>query len=165
MLDAMKRAVQDGASRLAAPPATPGSSGTPGLHGLTLRRPSPAAASPLLFSPARASGPSQPGSPAGPGGPEEDVDVEERQKTLVPKRYRVIFHNDDYTTMEYVIEVLRKFFHKSETEALHIMLTVHKKGKAVAGVYPRDVAETKVAEVMHDARDRGHPLLLTAEPE
>jgi ATP-dependent Clp protease adaptor protein ClpS len=96
---------------------------------------------------------------------DEDVDVDERQKTAVPRRYKVIFHNDDYTTMEYVVEVLRRFFHKSETEALHIMLTVHKKGKAVAAVYPRDVAETKIAEVMQDARERGHPLLLTAEPE
>ena len=96
---------------------------------------------------------------------DEDVDVEERQKTAVPRRYKVIFHNDDYTTMEYVVEVLRRFFHKSETEALHIMLTVHKKGKAVAGVYPRDVAETKVAEVMQDAQEHGHPLLLTTEPE
>jgi ATP-dependent Clp protease adaptor protein ClpS len=96
---------------------------------------------------------------------DEDVDVEERQKTAVPRRYKVIFHNDDYTTMEYVVEVLRRFFHKSDTEALHIMLTVHKKGKAVAAVYPRDVAETKIAEVMQDARERGHPLLLTAEPE
>jgi ATP-dependent Clp protease adaptor protein ClpS len=96
---------------------------------------------------------------------DEDVAVEEKKKTATPKRYQVLFHNDDYTTMEYVVEVLRRFFHKTETEALHIMLTVHKKGKAIAGVYPRDVAETKVAEVMQDARDNGHPLLLTAEPE
>ena len=108
---------------------------------------------------------------AGPKGPDQrpggdqEVDVEERQKTAIPKRYKVIFHNDDYTTMEYVVEVLRRFFHKSETEALHIMLTVHKKGRAVAAIYPRDVAETKVAEVMRDARERGHPLLLTTEPE
>jgi ATP-dependent Clp protease adaptor protein ClpS len=102
-----------------------------------------------------------------PGDPrhDEDIEVEERHKTLVPRRYKVIFHNDDYTTMEYVVEVLRRFFHRNETEALHIMLTVHKKGRAVAGVYPRDVAETKVVEVMRDARDRGHPLLLTTEPE
>jgi len=96
---------------------------------------------------------------------DEDIEVEERQKTAVPKRYKVIFHNDDYTTMEYVVGVLRRFFHRTETEALHIMLTVHKKGRAVAGIYPRDVAETKVAEVMRDARENGHPLLLTAEPE
>jgi ATP-dependent Clp protease adaptor protein ClpS len=105
--------------------------------------------------------------PPGPRNPrhDEDVDVEERKKTAVPRRYHVLFHNDDYTTMEYVVEVLRRFFHKGETEALYIMLTVHKKGKAIAGVYPRDVAETKVVEVMRDARERGHPLLLTAEPE
>jgi ATP-dependent Clp protease adaptor protein ClpS len=109
--------------------------------------------------------PSQPHGPGGDQGGDQEVDVEERQKTAIPKRYKVIFHNDDYTTMEYVVEVLRRFFHKSETEALHVMLTVHKKGHAVAGVYPRDVAETKAAEVMRDARDRGHPLLLTTEPE
>jgi len=105
--------------------------------------------------------------PAEPRDPrrDDDVDVEERQKTAVPRRYKVIFHNDDYTTMEYVVEVLRRFLHKSETEALHIMLTVHKKGRAVAGIYPRDVAETKIAEVMQDAQERGHPLLLTTEPE
>ena len=63
------------------------------------------------------------------------------------------------------MSVLRRIFHKTDGEALHIMLTVHKKGSAVAGVYPRDVAETKVAEVMRDAREHGHPLLVTAEPE
>jgi ATP-dependent Clp protease adaptor protein ClpS len=104
-------------------------------------------------------------NPAPGSTPTEEVDVEERKKTATPKRFKVIFHNDDYTTMEYVIEVLRRFFHKNETEALHIMLTVHKKGKGVAGVYSRDVAETKVTEVMLDARDRGHPLLVTTEPE
>ncbi len=104
-----------------------------------------------------------PPSPKGPG--QEDAEVKERQETAVPKRYMVIFHNDDYTTMEFVVEALMRFFHKTETEALHIMLTVHKKGKAVAGVYSRDVAETKVAEVIGHARERGHPLLLTAEPE
>jgi len=106
-----------------------------------------------------------PVAPKGPRDDQEDVEVEERQKTAVPKRYKVIFHNDDFTTMEYVVEVLRRFFHRTETEALHIMLTVHKKGKAVAGVYPKDIAETKVSEVLKDARDRGHPLLLTTEPE
>jgi ATP-dependent Clp protease adaptor protein ClpS len=96
---------------------------------------------------------------------EGEVELEQRRKPAHPKRAKVMFHNDDYTTMEYVVFVLRKFFHKSETEALHVMLTVHKKGKAVAGVYPKEVAETKVAEVTRDARDHGHPLLVTAEPE
>ena len=104
-----------------------------------------------------------PPSPKSPG--QEDAEVKERHETAVPKRYMVLFHNDDYTTMEFVVEALQRFFHKTETEALHIMLTVHKKGKAVAGVYSRDVAETKVAEVIGHARERGHPLLLTAEPE
>jgi ATP-dependent Clp protease adaptor protein ClpS len=108
-----------------------------------------------------------PGEPSSPEIRENEgeVEVEQRKKPAHPKRSKVIFHNDDYTTMEYVVLALRKFFHKTETEALHIMLTVHKKGKAVAGVYPTEVAETKVAEVMRDARDNGHPLLVTAEPE
>jgi ATP-dependent Clp protease adaptor protein ClpS len=125
------------------------------------------AASLAEAAPVRVKMSAQRAMPADPQNPrhDEDIEVEEREKTAPVRRYRVIFHNDDYTTMEYVIEVLRRFFHKSETEALHIMLTVHKKGSAVAGIYPRDVAETKVAEVTRDARERGHPLLLTAEPE
>jgi ATP-dependent Clp protease adaptor protein ClpS len=109
--------------------------------------------------------PKEPRDPRQEGDTTVEESARERKKTATPKRYHVIFHNDDYTTMEYVVEVLRRFFHKTETEALHVMLTVHKKGKAIAGVYPRDVAETKVAEVTQDARDNGHPLMLTAEPE
>ena len=96
---------------------------------------------------------------------EEDVEVKERVKEVVPRRYRVLFHNDDYTTMEFVVDTLITFFHKSETEATHIMLTVHKMGSAVAGIFTRDVAETKVEQVMDHARGHGMPLLLTAEPE
>jgi ATP-dependent Clp protease adaptor protein ClpS len=117
--------------------------------------------------------PKNPQTPQSPPSPQkvenpglgDDIEVEERQKTAVPKRYKVLFHNDDYTTMEFVVEVLRKHFHKNETESLHIMLTVHRKGSAVAGIYPRDVAETKVAEVMRHAREHGMPLLLTTESE
>ncbi len=105
-----------------------------------------------------------PGPPLGPG-EDDDVVVEERQKTAVPKRWRVVFHNDDYTTMEYVVMALMQFFHKSEAEAFHLMLTVHKKGSAVVGLYPRDVAETKVDLVLEHAREHGQPLLVTAEPE
>ncbi len=109
--------------------------------------------------------PSRPDLPDQQGDLEGEVELEQRRKPAHPKRAKVLFHNDDYTTMEYVVLVLRKFFHKTETEALHVMLTVHKKGKAVAGVYPKEVAETKVAEVTRDAREHGHPLLVTAEPE
>ncbi len=98
-------------------------------------------------------------------GPGDDIELEERQKTEKPKRFKVIFHNDDYTTMVFVIDVLKRFFHKVDAEAFHIMLTVHKKGSAVAGIYPRDVAETKTTEVMRHARENGMPLLLTTEAE
>ncbi len=96
---------------------------------------------------------------------EEETEVLERPKTELPKRFMVVFHNDDYTTMEFVIMVLMQFFQKSETEATFLMLTVHKKGSAVAGVYTRDVAESKVQKVTEFAREHGMPLLVTAEPE
>ena len=95
----------------------------------------------------------------------EDVDLEDAPVSSIPRRYKVIFHNDDYTTQEFVVYVLERFFHKTETEARHIMLTVHHKGAAVAGVYTKDVAETKAQQVMDAARENGMPLLLTTEPE
>ncbi len=110
-----------------------------------------------------------PNDPDEPNGPEhegaEEVDLEDKPLSSVPRRYKVIFHNDDYTTMEFVVEVLKRYFHKTDAEAVHVMLTVHKTGAAVAGVYTRDVAETKAQEVMTYARDNGMPLLLTTEPE
>jgi ATP-dependent Clp protease adaptor protein ClpS len=110
-------------------------------------------------------GDSDPPPPDKAPGESEDVDVEDAPVSAVPRRYKVIFHNDDYTTQEFVVHVLQRFFHKTETEAQHIMLTVHHKGAAVAGVYTKDVAETKVQQVMDAARDNGMPLLLTTEPE
>ena len=96
-----------------------------------------------------------------------DGAVKERAKTekKEPTLYKVILLNDDYTTMEFVILVLMKFFHKSETEATHIMLSVHHRGQGIAGVYTKDVAETKVAQVQDYAKEHGMPLRLTAEPE
>src|SRR5688572_24284834 len=70
---------------------------------------------------------------------DEDVDVEDKPISQTPRRFKVIFHNDDYTTQEFVVYVLMRFFNKSETEAQHIMLTVHHKGAAVAGVYTKDI--------------------------
>jgi ATP-dependent Clp protease adaptor protein ClpS len=96
---------------------------------------------------------------------ETETVVEDRTKPAIPRRYKVIFHNDDYTTMEFVVQCLIDFFHKSETEATHIMLTVHKMGSGVAGIYSREIAETKVSQVTDHARTHGMPLLLTAEPE
>jgi len=89
----------------------------------------------------------------------------DRPKSETPRLYKVIFHNDDYTTQEFVVHVLRVFFHKTETEATFIMLTVHRKGSGVGGVYTRDIAETKVQQVTDFARENGMPLLLTTEPE
>ncbi|GGK93713.1 ATP-dependent Clp protease adapter ClpS [Deinococcus radiotolerans] len=89
----------------------------------------------------------------------------ERTHTQRPRLFRVLLLNDDYTPMEFVVMVLRRYFRKAEQEAELIMLAVHHKGQGVAGVYTRDVAETKVAQVMNHARRDGHPLRVVAEPE
>lgn len=109
--------------------------------------------------------PKPPGPPAPRHAPGEDLDVEERTKTESPRRFKVVFHNDDYTTMEFVVHALRSIFRKSDAEAVHVMLTVHRTGAATAGIYPRDVAETKAEQTMELAREQGMPLLLTTEPE
>jgi ATP-dependent Clp protease adaptor protein ClpS len=100
--------------------------------------------------------------------PKEELDgdlaIAERQVTKRPRRYQVVFHNDDYTTMEFVVHVLMKFFHKTESESTQIMLSVHYKGYGVVGVFTRDVAETKAEQVVAYAKENGHPLQVTAEP-
>lgn len=87
------------------------------------------------------------------------------EKTKKPRLYKVLLHNDDYTTMEFVVEVLQKFFHKNHAEAMHLMLYVHHKGKAVVGVFTYDVAHTKSQQVVSFARQNGHPLMCTVEPD
>jgi ATP-dependent Clp protease adaptor protein ClpS len=115
--------------------------------------------------------PDLPGPPrAGdPEAPEDDREaglaVAPRRRVRRPRRFQVMMHNDDYTSMEFVVKVLIEHFHKPPAEATHVMLQIHHKGVGVAGVYSRDVAETKVAEVTAEARANGMPLLLTAEPE
>lgn len=79
------------------------------------------------------------------------------------RKFAVLLHNDDFTTMEFVVEILRKRFHKTEEEAAAIMLRVHTSGKAVAGIYSFEIAETKVEQVHQEARARGFPLLCTLE--
>ena len=95
----------------------------------------------------------------------EQTVVERRPTTKRPKMYRVLLHNDDYTTMEFVTWILQHVFHKTETQATHLMLTIHHKGLGVAGVYTKDIADTRVAQVTELARDAGMPLLCTSEPE
>ncbi|GMV12241.1 MAG: ATP-dependent Clp protease adapter ClpS [Polyangiaceae bacterium] len=93
-----------------------------------------------------------------------DLAVQEKQTTRRARPYNVVFHNDDYTTMEFVIHVLMQFFHKAETEATQIMLEVHHRGYGVVGVFTRDIAETKAEQVSEYAKKHGHPLRVTAEP-
>jgi ATP-dependent Clp protease adaptor protein ClpS len=95
---------------------------------------------------------------------DDEVATDQRARTKKPRQYKVVLHNDNYTTMEFVVLVLMRFFRKSETEATHIMLTVHHRGAGVAGVYSKDVAETKVEQVTSFAQESGMPLKLTAEP-
>ncbi len=87
-----------------------------------------------------------------------------REKSHEPQEYLVILHNDNVTTMDFVVMVLKKFFRKSEREAIHIMLEVHLKGKGVAGKYPYDIARTKADQTMRLARENFFPLRLTVEP-
>ena len=104
--------------------------------------------------------------------PERPLGAEEREggvaataKTAEPPRFAVVFHNDDYTTRDFVVHVLMKFFQHNVTEATHIMLSVHHRGSGVAGVFSRDLAETKALQVTEYARAHEMPLKVTAEPE
>ena len=80
-----------------------------------------------------------------------------------PKLYKVLLHNDNYTTMEFVVYILQGVFHRSETDAVQIMLHVHKNGIGVAGVYTREVAESRVAQVAELAREHEFPLRCSME--
>ena len=93
------------------------------------------------------------------------VVVDTGAKTKRPPLYKVLLLNDDYTPMEFVVAILERFFHMSHAQAFEIMLTVHKKGVAVVGVFSHEIAETKVAQVMDFARRHQHPLQCTMEKE
>src|SRR5262249_22784117 len=88
-----------------------------------------------------------------------------KQKLDRPRRYKVMLHNDDYTTREFVVAILQAIFHHSEVDATAIMLHIHNHGIGVAGVYPFEIAESKVAEVMRSAEEAEFPLLATTEPD
>lgn len=96
---------------------------------------------------------------------EEDVISEVRDDTDEPSMYKVLLHNDDYTTMEFVVEILMLVFKKSPEDAVRIMLNVHHKGIGICGVYTFEVSETKVNTVQTLARQYGFPLKCTMEKE
>lgn len=103
------------------------------------------------------------------GRPREDFDtgtvVDTRPKVSKPRMYKVLLHNDHYTTREFVVAILIEVFRKTETDAVAIMLHVHQRGVGVAGVYTFDVARTKIHQVEELARQNEFPLMLTMEPE
>ncbi len=118
------------------------------------------------------------GDAAGPSGGGEDpppfdpakerdrgVATKQRTKSARPPRFKVILYNDDYTPMEFVVQVLERLFGKSPSAATQIMLQIHKGGLGVAGVYVLEVAETKSASVQRMAEERGYPLRCGVEKE
>jgi ATP-dependent Clp protease adaptor protein ClpS len=96
---------------------------------------------------------------------QKDILVKDRQKIDRPKRYKVVFYNDNYTPMNFVTLVLMDVFNKGQPEAENIMMKVHKQGKAVAGVYSKQIAETKISTATIYARESGYPLHAESEPE
>src|SRR3954470_11069745 len=86
------------------------------------------------------------------------------QRTKPPQMYQVVMLNDDYTPMEFVVVVIQEFFQKDRETATQIMLKIHLDGKGICGVYPRDIASTKVDQVQEAARQAGHPLQCLSEP-
>lgn len=97
--------------------------------------------------------------------PERESGFMAEEEVREPKLYRVLLHNDDYTTMEFVVLILVDIFHKSAEEASDIMLAVHEKGIGVCGAYPREIAEFRIHQVARRARQAGFPLLCTMEEE
>lgn len=97
-------------------------------------------------------------------GDDAGVAIEEgKPKLQEPQKMAVILHNDDYTTFDFVVEVLQRFFHKTLEEAREITLRVHHEGRGVAGIFPAEIAETKASQVNEYARGKGFPLKCTAE--
>ena len=99
------------------------------------------------------------------GDDQTDLLTKTKPKTKRPPLYKVMLLNDDFTPMEFVVHVLERFFGLNHAHAFEIMLTVHKKGLAVVGVFSHEIAETKVAQVMDFARRHQHPLQCTMEKE
>ncbi len=96
---------------------------------------------------------------------ESGIKTIDRQKVKRPPRFKVLMHNDDYTTMEFVIYILEKIFKKNKIEAEAIMLKIHHDGVGLCGVFTYEIAETKMAQVHKLAKENGHPLKCSLEPE
>jgi ATP-dependent Clp protease adaptor protein ClpS len=95
---------------------------------------------------------------------EGDLAIQEARPELKkPPLFKVVLHNDDYTPMEFVIEILEVFFRMNREQATQVMLTVHTQGKGVCGIYTRDIAETKMTQVNQYSREQQHPLLCEVE--
>ncbi len=94
---------------------------------------------------------------------ESTVVAESKEKLEEPSLFKVLLHNDDFTTMEFVVYVLQSVFQRSETESVQVMLQVHMTGTGVAGIYPHEIAEMKAEKVISLARDSEYPLLCTVE--
>ncbi|RLC01437.1 MAG: ATP-dependent Clp protease adapter ClpS [Deltaproteobacteria bacterium] len=92
-------------------------------------------------------------------------EISTRSKNDQPPMYKVILHNDDYTSMEFVVQILVSVFGKSLEKATQMMLNIHNKGKEICGIYPRQIAETKVETVLNMASSKGFPLKSTMEKE
>lgn len=92
-----------------------------------------------------------------------ELETQQEVETFEPRRFKVILLNDDYSTMDFVIEILMSIFHREFEEALAIMLSVHKNGRGVCGIYPYDIAETKGALVRKRAKESGFPLQVSLE--
>ena len=97
---------------------------------------------------------------------QEKISIRQRESVNIgrPRKYSVIFHNDDFTTMDFVVAVLKEVFYKSDIEAVSIMMDVHKKGKGIVGSYSYDLALTKRDKATAMAREEGFPLKITVQP-
>lgn len=94
---------------------------------------------------------------------QSDYDV--KTEAILPKMSKVIMLNDDYTTMEFVVKILRDIFSKSLEQAEYIMLTIHTEGKGMCGIYPYDIAQTKAREARRISKEAGYPLRIIIEDE
>jgi len=97
--------------------------------------------------------------------PKYEEALEIAEELQEPRMFKVLLHNDDYTSMEFVVEILRTVFHKTEEQAVQIMLQVHEKGKAVCGIYSFEIAQTKAEQVKQHAKKSEFPLLATIEED